>query len=108
MAALVPRRRLREVTAAGLREDQRPSAAARGYGWRWQRTANGFLRKHPLCVHCRAKGRTTIARCVDHIEPVSGAHDPKFWVRENWQPLCISCHSRKTMTEDRGHGRRGR
>lgn len=106
MPMKVPRRTLAQVTAAGLRQDPRPSAAARGYGWRWQKTADGFLRKHPLCVHCDANGKITIARCVDHIVPITGAHDPLFWKRDNWQALCISCHSRKTMSEDFGIGRR--
>ena len=107
MAVLVPRRRLCDVTAGRLREEQRPSAALRGYGWRWQKAADGFLRKHPLCVRCGAKGAITIARCVDHITPITGPDDPLFWKRENWQALCISCHSAKTMSEDRGRGRRG-
>ncbi|WP_369680053.1 HNH endonuclease [Brevibacillus laterosporus] len=25
-----------------------------------------------------------------------------FWDRKNWQPLCESCHNRKTAREDRG------
>lgn len=35
----------------------RPSAAKRGYGSKWQRVSKAYLRKHPLCVKCQAQGR---------------------------------------------------
>ncbi|MFR4418904.1 MAG: HNH endonuclease, partial [Ruminococcus sp.] len=34
----------------------RPSAAKRGYGSRWQRLSKAYLRRHPLCVRCKAQG----------------------------------------------------
>ena len=42
-------------------------------------------------------GRTTPATDVDHIN-----NEPTDNRRENLQPLCASCHSRKTQA-DRGH-----
>ncbi|WP_144469068.1 HNH endonuclease signature motif containing protein, partial [Bacillus pumilus] len=27
-----------------------------------------------------------------------------FWDSSNWQPLCASCHNRKTAKEDGGFG----
>ena len=53
-----------------------------------------ILRRSPLCVKC-GQG----ASQVDHIVPIrkGGARlDP-----DNLQPLCHSCHSSKTATEDR-------
>ena len=78
----------------------RPSAAKRGYGSRWQRLSKAYLRRHPLCVRCKAQGRFTAATVVDHIIPHRG--DPHLmWDESNWQALCKSCHDRKTWTEDR-------
>lgn len=59
-----------------------------------------YLKSHPLCVRCFARGQYVQATVVDHIVPHRG--DQKlFWDRDNWQPLCKHCHDTKTMTEDR-------
>ena len=76
------------------------SAGRRGYGSRWQRESKAYLKSHPLCVRCFARGQYVKATVVDHIVPHRG--DQKlFWDRDNWQPLCKHCHDTKTMTEDR-------
>lgn len=85
------------------REKPRESSAARGYGYKWQQARAGFLVKHPLCLHCEAKGRIVVATDVDHIIPHKGDMT-LFWDRSNWQPLCGPCHSGKTATEDGGFG----
>jgi 5-methylcytosine-specific restriction endonuclease McrA len=36
---------------------------------------------------------------VDHIEPVTGPEDRKFWDPTNHQPICRSCHGVKTRRE---------
>ncbi len=72
----------------------RESAHARGYDRTWQALRLMILRRSPLCVKC-GQG----ASQVDHIVPIrrGGARlDP-----DNLQPLCHSCHSSKTATEDR-------
>lgn len=82
-----------------LDEVNRPSAASRGYGKRWQKTSRAFLRAHPLCEHCLKDGRYVKATVVDHKTPHRG--DQKlFWDESNWQALCKPCHDRKTFTED--------
>ena len=93
--------------AKGLREvkrlQNRGSASARGYGYRWSKVREAFLREHPLCVECMKQGRITPATDVDHIIPHRG--DPELmWNPDNYQALCHSCHSRKTAREDRGFG----
>ena len=81
----------------------RASASQRGYGHRWKLRSKHFLRQHPLCAICKARGRTNVARCVDHIVPHK--NDQRlFWDETNWQPLCFSCHnSRKQGIERRGY-----
>ena len=60
---------------------------------RWRRESRTFLRQNPLCVMCKALGKTTLAVLVDHIVP--HRDDPElFWDSENnWRGLCASCHS---------------
>jgi len=36
---------------------------------------------------------------VDHITPHRG-NETLFWDKVNWQGLCLSCHSRKTLAEN--------
>lgn len=78
------------------RQDRyRPNANARGYNHAWRKASKGYLDHHPLCVHCQAKGLVTVATVVDHITPHRGDRE-LFWDAANWQPLCETCHNRKT------------
>ena len=86
-------------------ETKRQTSHQRGYGYRWQQARAGYLRKHPLCVHCEATGRVTVATDLDHIVPHKGDMDV-FWDFTNVQGLCKPCHSRKTAGEDGGFGNR--
>ena len=86
---------------ASHRTVERKSAYARGYNRKWQRQSKEFLKRHPLCVECERNGRITPATEVDHIKPHKG-NQKLFWDVTNWQPLCHSCHSRKTAKEDGG------
>lgn len=77
-------------------DQARGSAASRGYDARWRRLRLLVLRAEPLCRECGTEGRVTPAADVDHITPLrrGGTND-----RRNLQPLCHSCHSRKTQAE---------
>lgn len=101
------------------KDRERGSAASRGYGYRWAKTSQGFLRNNPLCRHCADRGRVTAAEVTDHIVPhrlaeALASGEPErivearslFWDRSNWQPLCWTCHSRKTAREDGAFGNR--
>lgn len=71
----------------------RPNSNARGYGGAWRKARLLFLKLHPVCVVCGQP-----ATDVDHIIPHKG--DKKlFWAVDNLQPLCHSCHSKKTSRE---------
>lgn len=61
---------------------------------RWRKERKQFLAEHPQCVMCGAKADT-----VDHIRAHKG-NEAIFWCQANWQPLCHSCHSRKTLREN--------
>src|SRR5262245_8069163 len=81
-------------------KDTRPSAAARGYGYRWQQASKAYLASHPLCVECEREGAVRAAQHVDHIMPHEGDMT-KFWDETNWQGLCVAHHNRKTQHERR-------
>lgn len=68
------------------------------YNWAWRKARTKHLRSHPLCVKCEANGRKQIATEVDHIIPHNGDKQ-QFWDSTNWQSLCKSCHSKKTIRE---------
>ena len=51
--------------------------------------------EHPLCAECLKNSVLTPATVVDHIVPHRGDY-ALFWDENNWQPLCKSCHDRKT------------
>lgn len=73
----------------------RGGAESRGYDARWRKARTAYLQRNPLCNECMKHGTITPATVVDHIIPHRG--DRKlFWDEQNWQPLCKSCHDRKT------------
>jgi len=84
-------------------DQQRGTAAQRGYDSRWRKYRIKFLAQHPYCVECLKQGKFVFATVVDHIKPHKG--DKKlFWDPNNHQSLCKPCHDRKTATEDGGFG----
>ena len=60
----------------------------------WRKIRKAFLKKYPVCFIC---GKP--ATIADHIIPHRGDLS-LFYNEENLQPMCQSCHSRKTMTEN--------
>lgn len=71
----------------------------------WRKTRAYVLSQAPLCadpfgVH-KKEHEVTAASEVDHIVPRSERPDLELDI-DNLQPLCKSCHSRKTMTDMRG------
>lgn len=63
----------------------------------WQRLRLSYLKAHPLCERCEAKGLTVPAEEIHHIIPIANelgytrmrrlAYDPR-----NLQALCRDCH----------------
>ena len=64
---------------------------------RWRAVRAAFLREHPVCAACAARGRVVAAVVADHVVPVKdgGAR----FDAAGLQSLCISCHNRKTARE---------
>ena len=84
-------------------DEQRGTAAQRGYGARWRRLRKMVLARQPLCadpfgVH-REHGETVPATEVDHIVAKDQGGDDSM---DNLQGLCKSCHSEKTWREKHG------
>lgn len=73
----------------------RGSAASRGYGHAWRVFRARYLKKHPLCVRCDAKGVTTVATDVHHKRKLVAHPELKF-AEENLEALCHECHSEAT------------
>lgn len=67
---------------------------------RWRKMSKAFLEKYPVCFIC---GKP--AKIADHITPHRGAPG-LFYDEGNLQPMCWSCHSRKTFRENNNFNRR--
>lgn len=86
--------KLKTAKATGRDADPRRTIPLNSTAWRKLRAS--VLAGEPLCRDCNARGLLVEATDVDHI---SGPSDNS---PENLQPLCHSCHSRKTA---RDHGK---
>jgi 5-methylcytosine-specific restriction protein A len=76
-------------------KDDRPSAAARGYGKAWQATRRGFLLEHFRCDYDGCRRMATQVHHRDGEGPLGErGHDPS-----NLQALCHSHHSQITSRE---------
>jgi 5-methylcytosine-specific restriction enzyme A len=72
----------------------RPSAAQRGYDEEHRRDRERFLRENPFCIEC-GRPAVVLEHCIPHRGDQRLLRDPA-----NWQPMCVSCASRKTALAD--------
>ena len=49
-------RRVQTMQAGSWRTSDQ-TAAQRGYGYKWQKAGEQFLREHPLCLMCQVQGK---------------------------------------------------
>ncbi len=70
---------------------------------RWRKIRKAVLNDEPHCRQCRKEGKRVFATDVDHIN--NRADRPDDYARSNLQPLCASCHSKKTIIEQ--HAQKG-
>ena len=52
------------------RDRERGSAHARGYDRDWQAVRLAYLREHPICEDCEARGRVAPAALVHHKQAI--------------------------------------
>jgi 5-methylcytosine-specific restriction protein A len=81
---------------------QRLSPTKRGYDRAWQRLRRFVLAGEPLCRFCAAKGLLVAATDVDHIQTIEDRPDLRL-DQTNCRPLCHSCHSTLTASQQRGY-----
>lgn len=65
----------------------------------WRKLRNRFIRNNPVCVHCEQQGVVTPASVADHITPITQGGEPLC--ESNLQPLCATCHNKKSAAESR-------
>lgn len=72
------------------------TATKRITGRKLQSLRASLFQRCPLCVHCEAQGRVTLATQRDHIVSLAdgGADDDS-----NTQALCDACHDIKSKQE---------
>lgn len=78
-------------------DSRRGTSKERGYGDSWGALRAAVLAEEPFCAECLRRDQTTPADVVDHIIPMSKGGAPRD--RGNLQPLCTTCHNRKTAAE---------
>lgn len=96
-------------------DQQRGTAAERGYDAAWRRVSEQVL--HPAsgpyldtqgrptaaCADCAAKGRGVMATKAGHNRPANQGGTPTL---DNARPLCTSCNTRQ-WHRDRWHAKQG-
>lgn len=91
-----------ERTIVASRNDKRDRCTL--YDTRkWKRLRKSQLMKQPLCEQCFKLDMIVSATVVDHKRAHLGDLE-MFYDTENLQSLCVSCHNRKTATQDGGFG----
>jgi 5-methylcytosine-specific restriction protein A len=69
---------------------------------RWVKASRQFRADNPFCINADngVPTCTLVTEVTDHRIPHQG-DERLFWDRSNWQPMCWSCHSRKSLEEAR-------
>ncbi|MEV4767783.1 hypothetical protein [Micromonospora humida] len=89
------------TTHAAQAEQQRGTAAQRGYDHRWNRRRTAYLRRNPVCRLCPAKATVADHHPTSRRDLVAqGVTDPD--ADQLLRPLCASCHGRETAQHQPG------
>jgi len=80
-----------------LQDERRPTTRARGYGGRWRKVRDAYIRQHPLCERCEGRGITRLGEDVHHRDG-----DVLNLRPSNLETLCRPCHNRQTFGSPAG------
>ncbi len=80
-------------------DKRRGSAQERGYDARWHKLRAWYVRQHPLCQDCEARGLTVVVDEVDHVIPINGPNDQLRLDVMNLRSRCKACHAKKTRID---------
>ena len=64
----------------------------------WRNYSHNYLILNPLCKICDQQNRVTESQVVDHIQPIK--QGGSRWASYNHQPLCKSCHAKKSALDN--------
>jgi 5-methylcytosine-specific restriction protein A len=84
-------------------DKRRGTSTERGYNNEWRKARDIHLTNEPLCRECLKVNKFIPANVVDHIYDHKGDKQI-FWDKTNWQSLCTSCHSKKTVRDNGAYG----
>lgn len=89
-----------------LAEQRRGSRIARGYDAAWLALRARFMAQpeNQLCRPCLERKVITLAVECDHIVPFRNRDDPNRLAWSNLQPICVSCHRKKTADQSSRRG----
>lgn len=73
----------------------------------WAKLRRAKLMRDPLCYACDLRGRTEMAKAVDHIKAINKGGDP-FPPLSGLMALCERCHNEKTNAVDMRKSSNGR
>ncbi len=85
-------------------DDQRPTAARRGYDQAWRNKRHKVLARDGFTCQAEGCGRIVMGKGEPHIDHIIAKAKGGSDDMDNLQTLCASCHSRKTVREDGGFG----
>ncbi len=85
-------------------ERARQAECRERYSARWKVYSRQFIKENPFCVGCGGAAREVDHKTAWRRGRTEEERYALFWAESNHQPLCRSCHSRKTATFDGGWG----
>lgn len=91
----------RSVARKKLKEQERPTAAERGYDKDWRRVRGAYIKAHPTCEQRGCQSRTEE---VHHMKPLREGGERLKW--SNLMGLCSYHHKKHEANYNRGEGGR--
>ena len=59
---------------------------------KWRKERNLFLKEHPLCADCLAKGKVTPATSIHHLKSPFSKGEVNWNLLYDWDNLVALCH----------------